>query len=206
MCLCTYRCSNIHTIWLQRQPQNTRALEQHNLLLFSPTTSSQVHVDACSVWCVTHRPAKWDPALLGELSKSQMWPSFPWRMKSTLYPYCHFLAKKKTAPSVLRNSGCPRSESLPRPLGLQAPRKEDRASSESDQSTHGPDKAPNPASIRGPQAEKGSSSRNTPTHRCALAWGGFKTTLLLCSHIWKLIHSSNYISNSLWMKNTIDVN
>lgn len=184
---------------------DTRILEQCSLLLFSPITSSQVHINGHGIWGVTHRPTEWEPRPpAGALLITHVAP-VPWRMKSALYPGCHFPATKKTAPSEPQDSGDPRHETPPSLLGPQVTG-EGRHNSfwvwaEHTRARQGPH-TPSPP---GPRREKWQFSWNTPKGRCVSPRdGGQGSRPFLFLAAFESLHTSRYdISNPLGMKNTV---
>lgn len=134
MCLCTRGCC-VCTAWPQREPQ-TQGRRNHPIRFSSPVPPPHRHtsVPTESGVPVPDQPNENRPprglreshvdffSLKNEICS----PPNVQRSDTLCFQCCCFLAKKETVPRVLHDTGCPRGESPPRPLGLGAPGEEDR--------------------------------------------------------------------------------
>lgn len=103
MCLWTHRCSNIHTMWLQRKPK-TQEHWSTAICFFSLLSPPHKHTSIATVFKVSLRLAKWEPVFPRELCQSHTWSLFleEW---NPLLSYCYFLDKKRTASLCSRAPG-----------------------------------------------------------------------------------------------------
>lgn len=190
MCLCTRGCC-VCTAWPQREPQ-TQGRRNHPIRFSSPVPPPHRHtsVPTESGVPVPDQPNENRPprglreshvdffSLKNEICS----PPNVQRSDTLCFQCCCFLAKKETVPRVLHDTGCPRGESPPRPLGLGAPGEEDRTVSESDQSRLGAGKAPHICSQQLHRKRSGAPPE-TPRAPAAFAWGGFESAFALRAHM-----------------------